>query len=52
MVYRPEDDWIENTNNNNGNWQCLKPMITNGFVNVLNIFKQIIYDCYEYYMES
>ena len=45
MVLRPEDDRIENANNNNGDSQCFIPVITNGSIIVLDIFKHIINSC-------
>ena len=45
MAFCPEDDGIENANNNNGDRQCFIPMIANGSINMMNIFKHIINSC-------
>lgn len=52
MAFCPEDDGIENANNDNGDRQSFIPMVTNGSMNVLNIFKHIINDCNDNYVKS
>lgn len=52
MAFRPKDDRIENANNGNGDSQCFIPVVTNGSMNVLNIFKHIINDCNDNYVKS